>query len=78
MQFFNISHTIKLLRGNCKNEYNCDLNDCIFSFITSTGALRTFFYSLISAADKDLIQIDKIKRRPFAGLFLSTNLQILF
>lgn len=46
-------------------------------FITSSGALRTFFYSLIRIEDKKLTQMDKIKRRPIAWAFLSTNLQIL-
>ncbi len=47
-------------------------------FITSSGALRTFFYSLIRIEDKKLTQMDKIKCRPIAWAFLSTNLQILF
>lgn len=38
-------------------------------FITSSGALRTFFYSLIRIEDKKLTQMDKIKCRSIAWAF---------
>lgn len=43
-------------------------------FITSSGALRTFFYFLIRIEDKKLTQMDKIKCRSIEWAFLSTNL----
>lgn len=43
-------------------------------FITSSGALCTFFYSLIRIEDKKLTQMDKIKCRPIAWAFFINQL----